>query len=1081
MNIRRLITFVAFLSLFICTTAHAVRNDILVIVNDNSVDSSNVGTYYAEKRGVNLNNIVHVKTPASHFVTWDQFRSLRDQIIKHMQTYTLDAAAGAPAVCNVATPGSFADTKYYCQSSVEQLLNFSTIRYIVTTRGVPTAITRVPGSQLESPNGVTSVDNYLRFWLINYFTIDAGFSSLKRSASFGDGRGMRTVIPATDKELIVGRVDGVTYETSIALVDRAISAENNGIYGALFSAGPFKPSNIGPVRWKNYATSKLVYPPSGSLNDAWRYQFGLWGESRPECTAYGSAGNYLSFRVDANATDDNAPTQCRVTISEMLGNEPIPGTPRSRAALYNGKPLAVDALVYIGNQDGQAIGYGGLYAQPKNFDYATNWRRSADTQCSAYCLDDACRQASTDPAKEINTACVGVAEGFIGYNLQSFPAAGMFIWPTGWHGPNSGAANAYLAFPEVRTDIGYTDARSLWFRNMDQIQTPQCFIDESAEGNVSACADVRRLRVYQTWPLAAAPANGTTYRIRLKARGDNLNTNINLRISLSADPTSVSGGFGSVSSVGTLISLSSGTSADWIGGENDLVVTQLTSGVTYAKYLRLKIESSSVFTGSIGVDDLEILEIDPVTLLPGTNVAKNASLAEGFRQPSGGDFPSMFLSRMNGTALWGSISHHGSGGTSFADSMMERLIYWARGLPLGDAVWFGEGGRQKNSGVLYGDPLYSPIAVKFNYPQGDGTFIRTVTLSGDTINGKDTTKVSTTYAVDYCLGDDFYICDQQNLWQPTGLSGSGGQYNQPFGVWDAILLANGSYVMRLKVTSNNLASNKTQSFFDYLTITKRDAVISGTINDDTGQPLAGVNVAINNNLGFTSNLVTDKNGDYAGPVPQNGLYLVYASKSGHTLQTVSGNVFQFVISQDVENKDFIAVASNYFISGIILDQNKLPLANVPVAVNDNDDFTSSSITNLNGYYTQGGLSNGTYLISPSLTGYTFAATSGGAFETIADANVPNKDFIGSKPCCSISGSVVTDTGLPIAGASVSINNNSGNIGNTLADSNGNYIWYGLDNGVYLVGSSFTGCSFVSFLVAINDSDVVDKNFTGTCN
>ncbi len=39
-----------------------------------------------------------------------------------------------------------------------------------------------------------------------------------------------------------------------------------------------------------------------------------------------------------------------------------------------------------------------------------------------------------------------------------------------------------------------------------------------------------------------------------------------------------------------------------------------------------------------------------------------------------------------------------------------------RGLPLGDAVWLGE---IHNSGVFYGDPLYSPTKIRPFMPLAD--------------------------------------------------------------------------------------------------------------------------------------------------------------------------------------------------------------------------------------------------------------------------------------------------------------------------------------------------------------------------
>ena len=92
-----------------------------------------------------------------------------------------------------------------------------------------------------------------------------------------------------------------------------------------------------------------------------------------------------------------------------------------------------------------------------------------------------------------------------------------------------------------------------------------------------------------------------------------------------------------------------------------------------------------------------------------------------------------------------------------------------RGLPLGDAVWFAE---FHNSGIFYGDPLYSPAAIHLHYlPSSDPLapndhFITTsspLALRGDTLNGTGP-DVTTVYSVDYCSGHDFLICDQSNSW-----------------------------------------------------------------------------------------------------------------------------------------------------------------------------------------------------------------------------------------------------------------------------------------------------------------------------
>jgi len=86
----------------------------------------------------------------------------------------------------------------------------------------------------------------------------------------------------------------------------------------------------------------------------------------------------------------------------------------------------VDALGYQGWLDGQVAA--------GNFSALLNWRK--DGQCSVIlCADaadpQACRLVSSDPFHEINTDCVGVAEGFVGYNHQPWPVSYRAVWPTG--------------------------------------------------------------------------------------------------------------------------------------------------------------------------------------------------------------------------------------------------------------------------------------------------------------------------------------------------------------------------------------------------------------------------------------------------------------------------------------------------------------------------------------------------------------------------------------------------------------------------------------------------------------------------
>ena len=199
--IRKVGLFILFIT---CATgnAYASRDDVLVIVNDNSIDSQAIGEYYAQRRDINPARIVHVKVPNQYYISWTEFQSLRDQILRFGVCPSITASP-QPAACNDASQ------PIYTADNMAAFTANGSIRYIVTTRGVPTRM-NVDGSNQFSANSSTSVDNYLRFWLTRYLTSDVSFASFNtRAKEFGDGRGMRTVAPPVDKEYVVGRIDGL--------------------------------------------------------------------------------------------------------------------------------------------------------------------------------------------------------------------------------------------------------------------------------------------------------------------------------------------------------------------------------------------------------------------------------------------------------------------------------------------------------------------------------------------------------------------------------------------------------------------------------------------------------------------------------------------------------------------------------------------------------------------------------------------------------------------------------------------------------------------------------------------------------
>lgn len=822
----------------VCTTQPGMRDDVLIVVNANSPRSPEIGDYYCEQRGINPAHIASVYLPTVNDVQLDQFVSLRDQLIRFLQLNTL-AGNEAPVVCDTAQGYS----KYYCPDSVDQIRRLTRIRYLVLARGIPSRFTYT-GSTLAD-TAMTSVDNYLRFWLLNYFPVDREFYSFnQRAIDFKDGRGMRAVLPSTDLEFIVGRIDGITPENAKQLVDRALAAERNGVYGKLAGStytNNIRLSNSDGAYWKQWLPNgggTTVYP-------SWHYLHGLFGElqlpsglairhvSNPQCI--NDTGNFIEL-----------PQEC---VARMIGPANANKGPGHPAGAI---PRPDQTLVYHGKLNG--------FSSHVDFQSVLNWR---DTDsCNTLCdPDDAvCKAASVDVYQEIDTRCVRVADGFIGYNLGSYPVGQMYGSPTGWavnansntnKWQKSSTSNDSYRAPEVRDDMGFDDSYSLWFDSPEQLPGATCYTnsDDLQQPPVADCDSADRVTVSQKVFIAERAIDLATppvITVRFKYRALALDRNVGLSVRLTVHESVYSDATVTISDTNQIAypwkraaDLSApDTPADAVSWGDAVASFTLDPALHQHPQqlfdgLKVFIYANPRFEGQLAIDMVS-LDIDGVTV-----PLQNASFSEGFHQLTGGDSAATFLGRLNGTAFWANLTHHGySAGRSFDTHPYETLIYFLRGLPLGDAVWFAE---TNTSGIFYGDPLYSPIAVHLHYLSGsvsgalddffDTAVDSPLALTGDTLNGTGA-GVTTTYSVDYCSGDDFFPCDQNNSWLPvTGLQNQpGGQRNMPLGNWDISSLAGGDYVLRLAVTSVNSSSSRSQTFYDYYPV-KLSAPLSDYDND----------------------------------------------------------------------------------------------------------------------------------------------------------------------------------------------------------------------------------------------------------
>jgi inhibitor of cysteine peptidase len=160
--------------------------------------------------------------------------------------------------------------------------------------------------------------------------------------------------------------------------------------------------------------------------------------------------------------------------------------------------------------------------------------------------------------------------------------------------------------------------------------------------------------------------------------------------------------------------------------------------------------------------------------------------------------------------------------------------------------------------------------------------------------------------------------------------------------------------------------------------------IAGTITYN-GSALSGVTVTLSGGATKT----TDEDGVYSFTGLSSGTYIVTPSRSGYTFTPSSKSV---TTSCEIQlGVDFTATTSGttYSISGkVTLSGSGLSGVTMTMTLSGSDSGTKE--TDSSGDFTFSGLSNGTYTITPSKSGYTFTPAS--LSVTISGANKTGQNF-----------------------------------------------------------------------------------------
>lgn len=140
--------------------------------------------------------------------------------------------------------------------------------------------------------------------------------------------------------------------------------------------------------------------------------------------------------------------------------------------------------------------------------------------------------------------------------------------------------------------------------------------------------------------------------------------------------------------------------------------------------------------------------------------------------------------------------------------------------------------------------------------------------------------------------------------------------------------------------------------------------ISGHVQNQAGAAMVGVNVCAQNGLCATTNSA----GDYSFSNLPAGSYTLTATKSEYTFTPPSRAV---TVPPNATGVNFTGAASTYSISGRVQNQAGAAIAGVQVCTQNANCVT----TNASGNYSIGNLAAGSYTLTATKSGYTFAPPS----------------------------------------------------------------------------------------------------------
>jgi hypothetical protein len=351
-----------------------------------------------------------------------------------------------------------------------------------------------------------------------------------------------------------------------------------------------------------------------------------------------------------------------------------------------------------------------------------------------------------------------------------------------------------------------------------------------------------------------------------------------------------------------------------------------------------------------------------------------------------------------------------------------------------------------------------------------GTVLTSVTFTNETASGWQqqalTTPLSiaanTTYVVSVNTGNTFYVATTSGLTSQV-VNGN----------LSSVVGNNGVYGSPGKFPTN---SYKASNYFrDIVFASGATYTVSGSITPSANGTGSTVTLTLSGTTVATT--TADSSGNYSFTGLSNGNYTVTPTKTGFTFSPASAPA-------NVSNAN-VAVAA--------FTANPIPTYTVSGSITPSANGTGSTVTltlggttvatttaDSSGNYSFTGLSNGSYTVTPTKTGFTFSPTSAPA--NVSNANVAVAAFTANPiQTYTVSGSITPSASG--SGSTVTLTSSGTTVATTTADSSGNYSFTGLSNGNYTVTPTKTGFTFspASAPANVSNANVAVAAFTATAN